>query len=302
MFLVLLSASRIAVNAGLDPFSAGKANLTLPPIPVDPVQSRGVSPGQPSSHGPLSPPSPIEGFSWPDVRELRSRYSNGGRSQKGRMSRSSTILDHVSVGGLRRHSSGSPNRLDSDRVSSRKQRGGRFAGQDERAKRLQRANSLDPRLSLDQRSDLQRLQKRAGSCREAEAGYYVAAEAPLTDDPEHKIIIMEKLPEPERTAKESKEEDDCGYVQIRSPTSREKISIMAVIDRCRVYQESDDYRQREEAKGKGEQSKPPESIWTPAASPEQNDPQRTRSDSGQKAEGAQKSIVKNLREKFQSHS
>lgn len=274
---------------------SGKANLTLPLSPVDPVQSRGVSPGQPSSHGPLSPLSPIEGFSWPDVRELRSRYSSGGRSQKGPMIRGSTIPDHVSVGGLRRHSSGSPGRLDSDRASSRRPRSGRFADQDERAKRLQRANSLDPRLSLDQRSELQRLQKRDGGD-EAEDGYYVAAEAPLTDDPEHKIIIMEKLPEPERTAEESKDDDDGGYVQIRSPTSREKISIMAVIDRCRVYQESDDYRQREEAKAKGEPSKPP------AAAPEQDDPQRTRPDAGQKADGAQKSLVKNLRERFQSQS
>uniref|UniRef100_A0A0E9RZH8 Uncharacterized protein n=1 Tax=Anguilla anguilla TaxID=7936 RepID=A0A0E9RZH8_ANGAN len=39
------------------------------------------------------------------------------------------------------------------------------------------------------------------------------------------------------------------YVQIRSPTSREKISIMAVIDRCRAYQESDEYRQREDGGG-----------------------------------------------------
>lgn len=211
------------------------------------------------------------------------------------MIRGSTIPDHVSVGGLRRHSSGSPGRLDSDRASSRRPRSGRFADQDERAKRLQRANSLDPRLSLDQRSELQRLQKRDGGD-EAEDGYYVAAEAPLTDDPEHKIIIMEKLPEPERTAEESKADDDGGYVQIRSPTSREKISIMAVIDRCRVYQESDDYRQREEAKAKGEPSKPP------AAAPEQDDPQRTRPDAGQKADGAQKSLVKNLRERFQSQS
>ncbi|KAM4713683.1 pleckstrin homology domain-containing family G member 3-like [Anableps anableps] len=278
--------------------SSGKPNLTLPlgsknhptslPLsPVDPVQFRGVSPGQPSSHSPLSPP-PIEGFSWPDVRELRSRYSNGGRSHNRPMSRSTTIPEHMPEGGLRRHSSGSSSQLHSNGASSRKPRGGRVAGQVDRTKRLQRANSLDPQLSVHQMSELERLQKQSSN--DVEGGYFIAAEAPLTDDPEHKIIIMEKLPEPEKIATESVEEADGGYVQIRSPTSREKISIMAVIDRCRAYQESDDYKLREEAK-------PHESIKTPPASSEQDESQKQ-----EKAESGQKNTVKNLRERFQSQS
>uniref|UniRef100_A0A087YEC4 Pleckstrin homology and RhoGEF domain containing G3 n=1 Tax=Poecilia formosa TaxID=48698 RepID=A0A087YEC4_POEFO len=198
---------------------SGKPSLTLPlgpkvqskslPLsPVDLVQNLG---GGAPGHAPLSPPPPTEGFSWPDVRELRSRYSSGGgRNQNRPMSRSSTIPDRMLDVGLRRHSSGSPGHLHDDGAA---------------------AGPADP-------------------------GYYIAAEAPLTDDPEHKIIIMEKLPEPGNGA---------------------------VIDRCRAYQESDDYRLRDAAK-----TAPPS---------ERDETQRTRPDSGQ---SGQKSIVKNLREKFQN--
>uniref|UniRef100_A0A3B3WDF5 DH domain-containing protein n=1 Tax=Poecilia mexicana TaxID=48701 RepID=A0A3B3WDF5_9TELE len=266
---------------------SGKPSLTLPlgpkvqskslPLsPVDLVQNLG---GGAPGHAPLSPPPPTEGFSWPDVRELRSRYSSGGgRNQNRPMSRSSTIPDRMLDVGLRRHSSGSPGHLHDDGASSGRPRGGRAAARDERSKRLHRANSLDPRLSLQQQGDLQRIRQAAGP---AGPGYYIAAEAPLTDDPEHKIIIMEKLPEPGN----GEPAEDDGYVQIRSPTSREKISILAVIDRCRAYQESDDYRLRDAAK-----TAPPS---------ERDETQRTRPDSGQ---SGQKSIVKNLREKFQNQT
>lgn len=209
------------------------------------------------------------------------------------MSRSRSIPEKMFEGGQRRHSSGSSLLLDveaSGAASSCKPRRSRNASQAERSKRLHRANSLDPQLSGAQMSELQRLQDEA-----SRDGYYIAAEAPLSDDPEHKIIIMEKLPEPEKTAGNPKE-DDNGYVQIRSPTSREKISIMAVIDRCRVYQESDEYKQREEAKTKTEPGK------TAETGIEQDEGPKTRSNSGTKAESSQGSIVKNLREKFQSQN
>uniref|UniRef100_A0A3Q2E3Z8 Pleckstrin homology domain-containing family G member 3-like n=1 Tax=Cyprinodon variegatus TaxID=28743 RepID=A0A3Q2E3Z8_CYPVA len=277
--------------------SSGKPNLTLPPVsksqsaglplsPVDPSPGA-VSPGRPSSRSPLSPPAPTEGFSWPDVRELRSRYSNGGRSLKNPMSRSSTVTENMLDGGLRRHSSGSSSHLHSDPSgwSSRRPPG----SQEERPNRLQRANSLDPRLNLHQTGELQRLQRQASP--DMEEGYYIAAERPLTDDPEHKIIIMEKLPEAGKTASESEGEDDGRYVQIRSPTSREKISIMAVLDRCRAYQESDEYKQRGDTK-----RSPHESTKTTAASLDLDESQKTRSDLGQR------NMVKNLRERFQSQS
>uniref|UniRef100_A0A1A7YL85 Pleckstrin homology domain containing, family G (With RhoGef domain) member 3 n=1 Tax=Iconisemion striatum TaxID=60296 RepID=A0A1A7YL85_9TELE len=284
--------------------NSGKPNLTLPlvptsqatSLPLSPVEhvqfpgaglvcsSRGLSPGRTPSRSPLSTPPVIEGFNWPKVHELRSRYSNGGRLQKDPVSRSRSIPEQMFKGGLRRHSSSSFVADEaSSSASSSEPREGRNVSQEERSKRLQRANSLDPRLSRSQRSELQRLQEEA-----SQDGYYIAAEAPLTDDPEHKIIVMEKLPEPE---KEPKESEDDSYVQIRSPTSREKISIMAVIDRCRAYQESDEYKQREEAKTRTEPGKA-------AASTDQEESQKTR----RRTESTQRSMVKNLRDKFQNQN
>lgn len=39
---------------------------------------------------------------------------------------------------------------------------------------------------------------------------------------------------------------DDTYVHIRSPTTREKISIKAVIERCKAYQDSEEYKMRED--------------------------------------------------------
>lgn len=170
-------------------------------------------------------------------------------------------------------------------------------------KRLHRASSLDPHLTGAQKTEIQKLQDQVTSGKYD--GYFVAAEAPLPNNREHKIIVVEKHPKtesvPTETTKESKEEEDDNYVQIRSPTSREKISIMAVIDRCRAYQESDEYKQREEAKAKAESVKPQELDQTSASPTDQGD-RSQKTNSGQKTEAGQQSIVKNLREKFQSMS
>lgn len=297
---------------------------SLPLSPVDQIQSLTTgascssvgsskvgSPGRTRSRSPLSPlspPAPIEGFNWPDVRELRSKYSDHGRSQKSPVGRSRSIPEQMFDGGLRRHSSCSSSLPPDDGAPgegpSHKPRGSWDAGREEHSKRLHRANSLDPRLSGAQMTELQKLQDQVANGNYD--GYYVAAEAPLTSDPEHKITVMEKLPEPESaaTAKEPKEEDeDDSYVQIRSPTSREKISIMAVIDRCRAYQESDEYKQREEVKAKTEPARPQELDATAATSIDQDDEsQKTSSASGEKTEAGQQNIVRNLREKFQSRS
>ncbi|XP_035534821.1 pleckstrin homology domain-containing family G member 3-like [Morone saxatilis] len=280
--------------------TAGKPNLTLPlvshkeaaSLPLSPVDP----PGRARSRSPLSPLTPPqssnEGFNWPDVRELRSKYS-----EKSFVSRSRSIPEQMFDSGLRRHSSCSSSLLPegaSGEVPSYKPRSSQDASREERRKRLHRANSLDPRMSGAQMTELQKLQDQVANSNSD--GYYVAAEAPLPNDPEHKIIVMEKLPESAETAKESKEEEegDDKYVQIRSPTSREKISIMAVIDRCRVYQESDEYKQREEVKAKSEPARPED--------PEDQDDESQSSKSGQKPEAGPQSIVKNLRERFQSLS
>ncbi|XP_078798785.1 pleckstrin homology domain-containing family G member 3 isoform X4 [Oryzias latipes] len=256
--------------------------------------SRGISQSRVSSRSPLSPSPSTEGFSWPDVCELRSKYSNHGDSLKGSVSRSGSVGEQMFDRSMRRYS----NSLLSDviGVEDPKHQASFEAGQYEPNKRLHRANSLDPRLSKDQMTELQRLQEKAANG--DHSGYYIAAEAPRTGDPNHKIIVVEKLPEPEET-NQPKEEDDGGYVQIRSPTSREKISIMAVIDRCRAYQESDDYKHREETKAKTEPARSQEPDKMPAALTKQAESQKTRQSSGQ---SGQQSMVKNLREKFQNRS
>ncbi|KAM7368454.1 hypothetical protein PAMP_014668 [Pampus punctatissimus] len=273
---------------------------SLPLSPIDQV-SPGFpcsSPGRARSRSPLSPP-PTEGFNWPDVRELRTKYSDHSCSKKSAVGRSHSIPEQMFDGGLRRHSSYSSSLLLSDAASGEVPPCNPLISQDERCQRLYRANSLDPRLSGTEMSKLQKLQ-----CHVANYGsYYVAAEAPLSNDPEHKIIVMEKLPESEseKTTKESKEEDDDAYVQIRSPTSREKISIMAVIDRCRAYQESDEYKQREDVKAKREPVRPQE-LDVMAASSDDHTLDHHQESQKTKMEAGQQNIVKNLREKFQSLS
>ncbi|XP_040920663.1 LOW QUALITY PROTEIN: pleckstrin homology domain-containing family G member 3-like [Toxotes jaculatrix] len=294
--------------------SSGKPNLTLTlrshnkasSLPLSPVdQARVVSPDRARSRSPLSPPPPIEGFNWPDVRELRSKYSDHSCSQKSPVGRSRSIPEQMFDRGLRRHSGCFSSHLFADGTSgedpSYKPRSSRDNSREERSKRLHRANSLDPRLSGAQMAELQKLQDQVANS--SYDGYFIAAEVPLASASEHKIIVIEKLPEPESEPTETaKEEEDDNYVQIRSPTSKEKISIMAVIDRCRAYQDCDEYKQREEAKAKFELVKPQELDKTAASFTDQDESQKTSSDSGQKTEAGQQSMVKNLREKFQSLS
>ncbi|XP_034436475.1 pleckstrin homology domain-containing family G member 3 isoform X2 [Hippoglossus hippoglossus] len=257
-----------------------------------------ASMGPAPSRSPLTPP-PIEGFNWPDVRELRSKYSD----QKSPVGRSHSIPEQMFDGGVRRHSSCSSSPFFTEGASgegpSYKTRRSQDARRRERSKRLHRANSLDPQLSGPQMSELQKLNDQVT---EAEYdGYFIAAETTLPNDSEHKITVIEKLPEPEseETASTSKEEEEENYVQIRSPTSREKISIMAVIDRCRAYQESDEYKQRDEGKSK---TVKPQELDKTTASLTSQDEESKKTNAGQKTEVGHQSIVKNLREKFQSLS
>lgn len=290
--------------------SAGSAPYTLPSqkkassLPPSSAPSSAPAPGRSRSRSPLSPPPPTEGFDWPDVQELRSKYSE----QKSAVGRSRSSPEQMFEGGVRRHSSCSSCSSGllppgEEQEEAERPRGRRDA--DERSARLQRANSLDPRLSGRTLSQLQRLQQQeaAGS-----PSFFIAAEAPLPHRPGHTLLVLEKLPEPEAppagaaretgrdTSRETKEDDDNddNYVQIRSPTSREKISIMAVIERCRAYQDSEEYRQREEARGRGEAA--PARPAEPSG-PEQEDGSSQRSEA---LAPQQQSLVKNLREKFQS--
>ncbi|XP_032918052.1 pleckstrin homology domain-containing family G member 3 isoform X2 [Catharus ustulatus] len=64
----------------------------------------------------------------------------------------------------------------------------------------------------------------------SDGALWVAAEAPL--GPGQRVLVLERLPEPQ------------AYVQIRSPTTREKICLKAVVERCKAYQASEEYRRR----------------------------------------------------------
>ncbi|XP_060947091.1 pleckstrin homology domain-containing family G member 3-like [Limanda limanda] len=265
-----------------------------PPTSILTSSSGMASMGPAPSSSPLTPP--IEGFNWPDVRELRSKYSD----QKSPVGRSHSTTEQMFDGGVRRRSSCSSSPFFAEGASgegrSYRTRRSQDARRRERSKRLHRAKSLDPQLSGLQMSELQNLNDQEN---EAEYdGYFVAAETTLPNDSEHKITVMEKLPEPEsqETASISKEEEEENYVQIRSPTSREKISIMAVIDRCRAYQESDEYKQRDEAKSKTLKPQELDKSLT------NQDEESKTTNAGQKTEVGHQSIVKNLREKFQSLS
>ncbi|XP_077949975.1 pleckstrin homology domain-containing family G member 3 isoform X3 [Gasterosteus aculeatus] len=267
--------------------AAGKPNIphnpttSLPPNPVDPTPPAKL--GRARSRSPLTPLGahpPTECFNWPDVRELRSRYSDQDRPQQGPVGpvgRSLSIPEQLCDGGLRRRSSCSSDLLLAKGASQER---------DERSRRLHRARSLDLRLSGAHTAEMQELQDRVANGYYGDhSGYYVAAEAALPGDEEHKILVMEKLSDSQSPVAE----DD--YVQIRSPTSREKISIMAVMERCRVYQDSDEYRRREYGMNTSESS-----------GRQDDEPKAGGSNPRAKTEAGQKSVVKNLREKFQSRS
>lgn len=252
--------------------SPAEQTQQLPPQTPPPVRPRSCSPSSP--FGWVS----LEDFSWPDVQQLRSRYSEHGRRQRSPVTRTRSIPDQVFTGGPRRHSSWSPDLLPLQDVPMLHPQVDSGGGVEGRRLRLHRANSLDLRPNaphIQERQD-------ATSINHFD-GYGVTAKAPLPNDPAHSVIIVEKLPGamPEE---DQEGEDEEGYVQIRSPTSREKICLMAVVDRCRAYQESDQYRCRTE----------------PRVRSDHNAPQSQ--DEALQSQGSQQNLVKNLRDKFQSMS
>ncbi|CAL8315613.1 unnamed protein product [Merluccius merluccius] len=292
--LLLASCHRPRAAARLSPVESGAPGLDHL------TGSRARSPASPTA---------TEGFSWPDVRELRSKYgsSDGPAAHMGQVGRSLSVPAQMTDGGTKRRSSYSSSLL------LPAEGGGWCAAppsgpQLEGAGRLHRTKSLDHRLSGLQLSQLEKLPGEVsnGGFR----GYYVSAEAPLPTDPSRRVVIVEKLPEePEVETREpaepvpaepvpaepaGEEEDGENFVQIRSPTSREKISIMAVIDRCKAYQETEEYKLREEAAAKmeaglgGGRGKEQDKAAASPTESEVPDP------------GAnQHSVVKNLRDKFQ---
>ncbi|XP_051510858.1 pleckstrin homology domain-containing family G member 3-like [Myxocyprinus asiaticus] len=270
---------------------------------------RVLSPYLSCSRSPLSP-SPSENFNWPDVRELRSKYSNLGSSlTQPLVSQSRSVPERMFDGGLRRRSSCTSSLVTSGSTdpSTHKYHPGRDT--EGGLARTQRAGSLDHKLGGLNPSDLHNLPSKNTS-----SGYYVSGRATLPN--EKSIIVVEKLPEAtpqaemDQPAKESKRQEirtdgmDDGYVEIHSPTSREKISIMAVIDRCLAYQGSEEYRLREEGGSRAEQlpiiNRCQELEKAPSTSEHLGDALKNAVDSGKRADTSQQGVVKNLREKFQN--
>eukprot|EP00066_Takifugu_rubripes_P027644 XP_011616910.1 PREDICTED: pleckstrin homology domain-containing family G member 3 [Takifugu rubripes] len=226
-----------------------------------------------------------EAFNWPDVQQLRSKYCNRSNSQKHVVSPANFTPDHVS---RRRHSSCSSCLLpegDALKVPSFKSGDTWETKAGESRRRLQRAGSLDLRLRNTGMTEAATQQEELTDL--SRGGYFVAAKAPLPNDPEHCVIVMEKVLQPVEKSTEAEDEDN--YIQIRSPTSKEKISIMAVIDRCRVYQDSDQYREGEEVKVRTEVARVP-------GDEESQEPKTKQKENGTH------NVVKNLREKFQNMS
>ncbi|XP_065259512.1 pleckstrin homology domain-containing family G member 3 [Emys orbicularis] len=217
-----------------------------PSCPTSP--GSGTSPG-PSSCSPLSPIM-AETFTWPDVRELRSRYSFG-----------------TAFPGPRRPPPVNRSRSAPEKMVA--ELPGGVLGQEgwrglEKSPGRDRSTEESPDPSARQR---QRNQS-AGSLR-------ITAEAMLGDQ---RVIVLEKVPCGGDPPAPEEPPDAASYVQIRSPTSRERISLKAVAERCKAYQESDEYRRLEEG---------------PAPEPSQ-------AAGWEQAAAGQHGRVRSLREKFQT--
>ncbi|XP_036840628.1 pleckstrin homology domain-containing family G member 3 isoform X4 [Oncorhynchus mykiss] len=317
------------------PESSGKPNLTLPllsfdrvsnlqelsPIAISPNPAhmpsslgspRVLSPGRMSAKSPLNP-TPTEAFNWPDVRTLRCKYASSDKdqSQLPPVNRSRSVPERMDSGPKRRSSFCSSLVTASGTVEAPAYRPhlSRDPGPGEGLARLHRAGSLDQRLSGLHLSELQNLQDEV-----PDDSYYISAQATMPND--HRVVVVEKVPEPETESSSAEplemvlrarrvevvEDIDDSYVQIRSPTTREKISIMAVIDRCRVYQESDEYRQREEGGAKAESvplsGRGKELDKGPPSNEKLEDAQKTAMNLVKKTDASQQNVVKNLRQKF----
>ncbi|XP_077320979.1 pleckstrin homology domain-containing family G member 3 isoform X7 [Lithobates pipiens] len=221
-----------------------------------------------------SPLSPVktEKFHWPDVRELRSRYaSTTGSSKSLPVNRSLSVPDKMMERNVDHLSDTNKEVVNHSCNMNMKHSSSVNGIADE-------TNALGPSVNGKHES----LKNSRNSGQTTADCYYISAEAPLENN--KKVIVMEKLP----TTTSYELENDDTYVHIRSPTTREKISLKAVVERCKAYQESEEYKAREElSRGNGcpdSTLEQPKLEARPATS----------------SDVAQKSRVKNLREKFQN--
>lgn len=279
-----------------------------------------LSPSRPRSKSPLSPVQ-SESFHWPDVQELRSKYvkkeTESGQSKLLSVARSCSVPEKMLE--FPEGRSSNFNSTANIQFGVRGRTASTSAAEHQTAKALQldkaegfshphaqicRTGSLDQRISGHHLDDFKNLRNED----KLKNMFYVSGDTTLPS--EQKVIVMEKVPQKNIDVDivetgEDLEDDDDSFVQIRSPTTREKISIRAVIERCKAYQESEEYRQREDSgkpdqgtmKGKAKEQD------RPAFSNDQNVAYRRGSvPAAKKTDINQQSLVKNLREKFQNLS
>ncbi|XP_056402043.1 pleckstrin homology domain-containing family G member 3 [Hyla sarda] len=226
------------------------------------------SPESPDASDYKSPLSPVktEKFHWPDVRELRSRYSSTSGT-----SRSQSVPDKM----MDHNAEYLPDTQNKDSISPSYKRFIRHSesmnGVVEEINLFDKIPSQPSNMAVSPK-----VLHNGDSGQIPYDGYYISAETPLEND--KKVIIIEKIPF-------ACDVDDT-YVHIRSPTTREKISIKAVVERCKAYQESEEYKMREEVSCTDGSADVTQDHSKPKV--------LTTSDA------AQQNRVKNLREKFQT--
>uniref|UniRef100_A0A8C7A3V2 Uncharacterized protein n=1 Tax=Nothoprocta perdicaria TaxID=30464 RepID=A0A8C7A3V2_NOTPE len=184
----------------------------------------------------LPSPSASEPFAWPDVRELRSKYAaceSAGPRRPPPVNRSRSAPEQVAA------AVGRSGRATAKAVPANGRSRSAEAGADGGAAKHQRNHS--------------------------DGGLSVTAQSAL--GPGQRVIVLERV-----AAGAEAVPDAESYVQIRSPTTREKICLKAVVERCKAYQASEEYRRR--------QAEPPR-PWEPP-------------------DAARPGLVRNLREKFQT--
>ncbi|XP_075701040.1 pleckstrin homology domain-containing family G member 3-like isoform X2 [Rhinoderma darwinii] len=223
-----------------------------------------------------SPLSPVktEKFHWPDVRELRSRYTiTAGAGTNLPVNRSQSLPDKM----MDHHMENLPEAQNKDYCRHLYKKN---------IKQSESMNGVLEEINLFDKIYIQtpNLTSSTETVHNGDHGqtiddcYYISAEAPLENN--KKVVILEKIP-----AASVSDVDDT-YVHIRSPTTREKISIKAVIERCKAYQESEEYKMREDLFNS--------ECLTDVTRDQLKPKVLTTSDI------AQQNRVKNLREKFQT--
>lgn len=177
----------------------------------------------------LKSPMPFEGFPWPDVRELRSRYSS---------------LECAPLTPL----TSAANTLSPD------------CDMDKNVSRIQRAGSLDQKLVGFDWTNLQK--------KKVNSDYCISAQAKLPYN--RTVTVLEKVNKTHTHTSQSQ-----NYIQIQSPTSWQKMSLLSVTERCRLYEDLDEAASRAEPETRNKDIK-----------------------TDKHSNAAQEGVVKNLREKF----